>query len=89
MLDAQGIHGAKPFSVGFRIEHPQSLIDRARLGNTQVITRRALPGYKLVHHARMAARSPQLLHVSGWNGGGGNIRAKPRWRPTHEPVLAQ
>ena len=23
---------AKPFSIGFRIEHPQSLIDRARLG---------------------------------------------------------
>ena len=23
---------AKPFSIGFRIEHPQSLIDRARFG---------------------------------------------------------
>src|SRR5690606_22028255 len=33
MLHARGVHmEAKPFSVGFRIEHPQSLIDKARLG---------------------------------------------------------
>ena len=32
MLHATGVFmEAKPFSVGFRIEHPQSLIDRARL----------------------------------------------------------
>ena len=30
----QGVHiEAKPFSLGFRIEHPQSLIDRARFGS--------------------------------------------------------
>src|SRR3982751_4188525 len=30
MLHARGVHvEAKPFSVGFRVEHPQSLIDRA------------------------------------------------------------
>ncbi|RMP33326.1 hypothetical protein ALQ26_04586, partial [Pseudomonas amygdali pv. lachrymans] len=33
MLHGRGVFmEAKPFSVGFRIEHPQSLIDRARLG---------------------------------------------------------
>jgi len=32
LLDAGVYMEAKPFSVGFRIEHPQSLIDRARLG---------------------------------------------------------
>ena len=33
LLDA-GVHiEAKPFSIGFRIEHPQSLIDRARFGS--------------------------------------------------------
>jgi uncharacterized FAD-dependent dehydrogenase len=42
MLHSRGVYmEAKPFSVGFRIEHPQSLIDSARLGN-----------YKLVHHAK-------------------------------------
>ena len=33
MLDAQGVAiEAKPFSIGFRIEHPQSLIDKAMYG---------------------------------------------------------
>ena len=33
MLHARGVFvEAKPFSVGFRIEHPQSLIDQARFG---------------------------------------------------------
>ncbi|MBA3904989.1 MAG: hypothetical protein C0522_15150, partial [Rhodocyclaceae bacterium] len=34
MLYEKGVYvEAKPFSVGFRIEHPQSLIDRARFGD--------------------------------------------------------
>jgi uncharacterized protein len=34
MLHARGVYvEAKPFSIGFRIEHPQSLIDRARFGD--------------------------------------------------------
>ena len=33
MLHARGVHmEAKPFSIGYRIEHPQSLIDAARFG---------------------------------------------------------
>ena len=33
MLHDRGVHiEAKPFSIGFRIEHPQSMIDRARFG---------------------------------------------------------
>ncbi|HEY2033984.1 MAG TPA: NAD(P)/FAD-dependent oxidoreductase [Rhizomicrobium sp.] len=40
---------AKPFSVGFRIEHPQSLIDRARFGASKQELGAA--DYKLVHHA--------------------------------------
>jgi hypothetical protein len=43
---------AKPFSIGFRIEHPQSLIDKARLGphaGNQLI---GAADYKLVHHAK-------------------------------------
>ena len=33
MLLERGVHiEPKPFSIGFRIEHPQSLIDRARFG---------------------------------------------------------
>lgn len=42
---------AKPFSVGFRIEHPQSLIDRARYGRHAGDPRLGAADYKLVHHA--------------------------------------
>ncbi|HEX5841726.1 MAG TPA: NAD(P)/FAD-dependent oxidoreductase [Pseudomonas sp.] len=42
---------AKPFSVGFRIEHPQSLIDRARLGKYAGHPQLGAADYKLVHHA--------------------------------------
>ncbi|NDA85234.1 MAG: hypothetical protein EBX94_05640 [Burkholderiaceae bacterium] len=43
---------AKPFSVGFRIEHPQSLIDRARLGPHAGHPLIGAADYKLVHHAK-------------------------------------
>src|SRR5690606_25107769 len=53
MLHARGIHmEAKPFSVGFRIEHPQSLIDRARLGPNAGNPLLGAADYKLVHHAK-------------------------------------
>jgi len=42
---------AKPFAVGFRIEHPQSLIDRARLGRFAGHPAIGAADYKLVHHA--------------------------------------
>lgn len=43
---------AKPFSIGFRIEHPQSLIDSARLGPHAGNKRIGAADYKLVHHAK-------------------------------------
>jgi len=41
----------KPFAVGFRIEHPQSMIDRARLGRYAGHPALGAADYKLVHHA--------------------------------------
>jgi uncharacterized protein len=41
---------AKPFSIGVRIEHPQSLIDRARFGTFAGDPRLGAADYKLVHH---------------------------------------
>jgi hypothetical protein len=53
MLHARGVHmEAKPFSIGFRIEHPQSLIDQARLGPNAGNPLLGAADYKLVHHAR-------------------------------------
>ena len=43
---------AKPFSVGFRIEHPQGLIDRARFGKFAGHPMLGAADYKLVHHAK-------------------------------------
>jgi uncharacterized FAD-dependent dehydrogenase len=52
MLHQRGVHmEAKPFSVGFRIEHPQSVIDRARLGPNAGNPLLGAADYKLVHHA--------------------------------------
>jgi uncharacterized FAD-dependent dehydrogenase len=51
MLFARGVHiEAKPFSIGVRIEHPQSLIDRARFGKNAGHPLLGAADYKLVHH---------------------------------------
>jgi uncharacterized protein len=53
MLHARGVYmEAKPFSIGFRIEHPQSLIDKARLGPNAGNPQLGAADYKLVHHAK-------------------------------------
>jgi uncharacterized FAD-dependent dehydrogenase len=47
-----GVHiEAKPFSIGFRIEHPQSLIDRARFGPCAGHPDLGAADYALSHHA--------------------------------------
>ena len=52
MLHERGVFvEAKPFSVGFRIEHPQSLIDTARFGKQAGHEMLGAADYKLVHHA--------------------------------------
>ena len=52
MLHARGVFmEAKPFSIGFRIEHPQGVIDRARLGQHADHPLLGAADYKLVHHA--------------------------------------
>ncbi|MDB5931751.1 MAG: FAD-dependent oxidoreductase, partial [Polaromonas sp.] len=51
MLYDRGVHvEAKPFSIGFRIEHPQSLIDRCRFGPSAGNPILGAADYKLVHH---------------------------------------
>ncbi|HZW13661.1 MAG TPA: NAD(P)/FAD-dependent oxidoreductase [Noviherbaspirillum sp.] len=53
MLYDRGVYvEAKPFSIGFRIEHPQSLIDRARFGKFAGHPLLGAADYKLVHHAK-------------------------------------
>ena len=52
MLHQRGVYiEPKPFSVGFRIEHPQSLIDQCRFGDYAGNALLGAADYKLVHHA--------------------------------------
>ncbi|MEF7612837.1 NAD(P)/FAD-dependent oxidoreductase [Aquincola sp. MAHUQ-54] len=53
MLQQRGVFlEAKPFSIGFRVEHPQGVIDRARFGPNAGHPILGAADYKLVHHAR-------------------------------------
>ena len=53
MLFESGVYmEAKPFSIGFRIEHPQSVIDRARFGKYAGNPILGAADYKLVHHCK-------------------------------------
>ena len=52
MLQEAGVAlEAKPFAVGFRIEHPQALVDEARWGQNAGHPLLGAAEYKLVHHA--------------------------------------
>ncbi|WP_368623994.1 NAD(P)/FAD-dependent oxidoreductase [Paraburkholderia sp. BR13444] len=51
MLHDRGVHvEAKPFSLGFRIEHPQGVIDRSRFGKFAGHKQLGAADYKVVHH---------------------------------------
>jgi uncharacterized protein len=56
MIHHKGIYvEAKPFSIGFRIEQPQGLIDRARYGKSyseDILNKLGAADYRLVHHAK-------------------------------------
>ncbi|MGB3560457.1 MAG: NAD(P)/FAD-dependent oxidoreductase [Geitlerinemataceae cyanobacterium] len=53
MLFDRGVYiEAKPFSIGFRIEHPQPLIDRCRFGDYAGNKLLGAADYKLVHHCK-------------------------------------
>ncbi|AHI24313.1 FAD-dependent oxidoreductase [Komagataeibacter xylinus] len=51
-LHAAGVEMvAKPFSIGVRIEHPQSVINTARYGQPETVPLLGAADYRLVHHA--------------------------------------
>ena len=53
MLYERGVYvEAKPFSIGFRIEHPQSIIDQCRYGQFAGHADLGAADYKLVHHCK-------------------------------------
>lgn len=53
MLQRRGVYiEPKPFSIGFRVEHPQTLIDHCRFGSQAGHPILGAADYKLVHHCR-------------------------------------
>ncbi|HEY9909566.1 MAG TPA: NAD(P)/FAD-dependent oxidoreductase [Thermosynechococcaceae cyanobacterium] len=53
MLFDRGVYiEPKPFSIGFRVEHPQPLIDRCRFGDQAGHKLLGAADYKLVHHCQ-------------------------------------
>ncbi len=88
MLFDRGVHiEAKPFSIGVRIEHPQSIIDRARFG---AFRRQQDPRCGRLQAGASRRQRPQrlfLLHVPGRHGGRGRLRTRPRGDQRHEPVF--
>lgn len=53
MLFERGVYiEPKPFSIGFRIEHPQQLIDECRFGSFAGNKLLGAADYKLVHHCK-------------------------------------
>ncbi|MCK4489736.1 MAG: NAD(P)/FAD-dependent oxidoreductase [Anaerolineales bacterium] len=54
MLSSRGVHlEAKPFSVGFRIEHPQVVIDRSQYGQQAGHPLLGAADYQLAHHSSL------------------------------------
>ena len=53
MLHQRGVYlEAKPFAIGFRVEHPQALIDQCRLGDQAGHPLLGAADYSLVHHCQ-------------------------------------
>ncbi len=73
LFDAGVTIEAKPFSIGFRIEHPQSVIDQARFGTFAGHPILGAADYKLVHHCRNGRSVYNFLHVPGRHGGSGHF----------------
>ena len=90
MLHERGVFmEAKPFSIGFRIEHPQGVIDRARWGRHAGHPLLGAADYKLVHHAANGRSVYSFCMCPGGTVVAATSRAAARGHQRHEPVLAQ
>ena len=75
--------------IGFRIEHPQSLIDRARFGPIAGNPLLGAADYRLVHHCRQRPHVYSFCMCPGGTVVAATSRAGPRGDQWHEPVFAQ
>eukprot|EP00887_Chlorella_sp_A99_P002424 scaffold10.g2424.t1 len=64
---------AKPFAMGFRIEHPQALIDRIQYGEADAAEVRRGKGRYPVADYSMAAQIPESVAAAAAGGGGRGV----------------
>ena len=79
----------KPFSIGFRIEHPQSLIDRAASAQTPATRCSARPTTGWCTTAANGRSVYSFCMCPGGTVVAADVRAGPRRDQWHEPVLAR
>ncbi len=88
MLLRRGVYiEPKPFSIGLRIEHPQTLdrpLPLRPAGRASAARRRRLQAGPPLPQRPLGL---QLLHVPGGHGGGRGLGAGPGGHQRHEPVL--
>ena len=90
MLFDRGVYiEPKPFSIGFRVEHPQTMIDRCRFGDQAGHKLLGAADYKLVHHCQNGRSVYSFCMCPGGAGGCGHIGTRPSGYQWHEPIFAQ
>ena len=86
MLDRLGIHlEQKPFSLGARIEHRQSAIDRAQYGRFAGHPELGAADYRLAVHLPSGRGVYTFCMCPGGEGGGRGQRGRPRGDKRYEP----
>jgi uncharacterized FAD-dependent dehydrogenase len=80
---------AKPFSIGFRVEHPQSLIDACRFGPNAGHRSSARPTTSWCTTPRTAARCTASACARAARWWRRRPSRRPRGHQRHEPVFAQ
>ncbi len=90
MLQARGVHiEAKPFSIGFRIEHPQGMVDRARFGPSAGHPDLGAADYALSHHCSNGRTVYSFCMCPGGTVVAAASEPGRRGDQRHEPVFAQ
>jgi uncharacterized FAD-dependent dehydrogenase len=83
MLYERGVYvEAKPFSIGFRVEHPQSLIDACRFGPNAGNKILGAADYKIVHHASNGRSVYSFCMCPGGTVVAARRAKKAAWSPT-------
>ncbi len=90
MLYDRGVYiEPKPFSIGFRVEHPQTLIDQCRFGPQAGHKLLGAADYKLVHHCQNGRSVYSFCMCPGGLVVAVRIRTGATCHQWDEPIFSQ